>query len=116
DTEARGVTELFGLPLRVSECSRIRDDRLAERVLRAELSRCRGVEQRSGIRPISWNDRTDLGLAVSEGAGLVQDDRVDPPELLQEQAALDDRAGSCGTPDSAQNGQRSASGDATGVT
>ena len=68
------------------------DDGLAERMLAAALDAGREPQHFGFIEAIGRLDRDDLRLAFGQGAGLVEDERVDRLHALQRLGVLDQHA------------------------
>jgi hypothetical protein len=88
---------------------------LAERVLGSHFCGGGGLKDRPGRHALRRYDRLHFRPAEGEGAGLVENDRIDPAQALKIEAALDNGAKPRRTADAAQDRQRRASGFAAGA-
>src|SRR5207245_11164145 len=83
DAASRLVVKLFRLLNGTAAGDGSRDDRLAERMLRAQLCRCCRCKELSLRDPINWSDLLRFGSAKSEGPGLVENHNAHPAERLE---------------------------------
>jgi hypothetical protein len=74
-----------------------------------------GLEDRLGRHALRRYDRLHFRPTEGEGAGLVENDRIDPAQALKIEAALDDGAEPRRPADAAQDRQRRAGGNPTGA-
>jgi hypothetical protein len=95
------LSVLSVLPLHIGH------DGLSDRVLGTRFrDRCR-VEDRLHRYATPWHDRLPLRFAEGACARLVEDDRIDPPQGLEIETALDDDAASGRATNAAQYRGRS---------
>ncbi len=91
DPLARRVIESIGIGGRDAVGLRSTKHGPAQRVLGGQFGDGRRLQKLSLCHAVGRMQRDDLRLAQRERARLVQDDRVDHPEQLDEDAPLDDR-------------------------
>ena len=107
--------EVFGIRQLDATFSRTLDDRLGERVLRAFF---KGSGERKQIILIDAVRRDDVGQlrpAFGQGAGLVDDQRIDRSEVLQRRGFLDQYAGMGTAPGRGHDRHRRGEAERTGA-
>src|SRR5579862_789251 len=93
------------------ETPRMRDDRFAEGVFGAKFSGGGKIQDFGCIRSGCGHYRLYLRRPKGQRTGLVEHDSVDPAQLLEKEATLNDRTLTRSTADRAQYRKRRAGGD-----
>ena len=84
DADAGLVAEALDRRQRPDLCARGAGDRLRDRVLGGALDGAGEAQDVGARRAVQQGDLGELHLALGDGAGLVEHDRVDAPRLLED--------------------------------
>src|SRR6478735_10018548 len=70
----------------------MQDDRLAERMLGADLNGCGKCEKFGLGESLCWKNSSDRWFAACNGSGFIEYDGIDPPRLFKRLAAANEDA------------------------